>query len=334
MVKKIKQWLLYARAVALPQSILPALAAICLAVAQPDFSILYALLATLGVAVAHLAFNLLDDYCDFHDNDTFVRRQMIEAGKPARGGKCEYLTSGLVSTKKLLTIIILLLLIACMIATVIAIKRGAVIFVLMAITAVVTFSYSAKPFQLNAKGGKELLTGIIFGPLLVSGVYYSACGTFTSNMWIISAIVGFSVLNIAYVHAVVDAETDKAMHRITIPILLKNRTLIAVFALIFAFLPVVITLIGCCTHILSWWYILIGLALPRTIALAYYMLTFSRKENEHISPKKWMGSMQYWSDIQAYHIEWFMIRWYLARNTMSLYLLLIMIASILTWIIQ
>ena len=191
-----------------------------------------------------------------------------------------------------------------------------------------------QPFQLNAKGGKELLTGIIFGPLLVSGVYYSACGTFTSNMWIISAIVGFSVLNIAYVHAVVDAETDKAMHRITIPILLKNRTLIAVFALIFAFLPVVITLIGCCTHILSWWYILIGLALPRTIALAYYMLTFGRKENEHISPKKWMGSMQYWSDIQAYHIEWFMIRWYLARNTMSLYLLLIMIASILTWIIQ
>ena len=65
MIRTIRFWLHNARYIALPQSLLPALLAICMAMQTDSFSWQLAIIAFIGVAFVHLAANLTDDYFDY-----------------------------------------------------------------------------------------------------------------------------------------------------------------------------------------------------------------------------------------------------------------------------
>ena len=101
MIKNIYFWLQNARIQALPQSIMPAILAIGLAIPSPDFSWGLALLALMGVAVAHLGTNLLDDYFDYSKNTDVIVKQANPSKSPIRKGKCSYLLSGRISVRNL-----------------------------------------------------------------------------------------------------------------------------------------------------------------------------------------------------------------------------------------
>ncbi|MDR1673737.1 MAG: prenyltransferase, partial [Bacteroidales bacterium] len=69
----IRFWYRNARPVSLPQSLLPSVLAVCLSFSTPAFSWWLALLAVVGVALAHLSLNLFDDYFDYRKNKTDYR---------------------------------------------------------------------------------------------------------------------------------------------------------------------------------------------------------------------------------------------------------------------
>ncbi len=329
-MKNIRFWYNNARPQALPQSLLPAILAVCMASVSGDFSIYLGIIAVLGVMFGHLSLNLFDDYFDYKVKGSGFRDQMAHEGFRARIAKCPYLTSGEATLNQLLIACFVFGFIALAFATLIFIERGTVILYYALALAVLGISYSGKPLKLSYRGLGELMIGLIFGPLLMTGVYYSTCGMLNWAVVFISIPVGLLVANIVYVHAIMDYEPDKKVGKMTFAILLGNRNnrlgvLLAI--LVISYLSIIA---GVILGDLSSYFLLVLLTLPMAVSLFYLMLKFVRNPQDTYSPKGWMGPMGDWERIKSVGLDWFMIRWFLARNLLSFFCLIIILATYLS----
>ena len=183
-------WVKHARWIALPQSALPAVLAVCMASQRDGFSLLWGLLAVFGVMTGHLCMNLLDDYFDYKVKKTDFRTRMEHQGMRARIAKCTYLTSGEATLKQLLIACFVFGAIAVSIGFVIFLFRGKVILLLAAITGLLGIFYSGPPLRLSYRGLGEIVIGVVFGPLLMTGVFYASCGIFDRSILFVSIPVG------------------------------------------------------------------------------------------------------------------------------------------------
>ncbi|KAA6332861.1 1 4-dihydroxy-2-naphthoate octaprenyltransferase [termite gut metagenome] len=327
MTQHIQFWLRNARYTALPQSTLPAVLAVSMAYKQQGFSWLYALLAVAGVLIGHLGINLFDDYFDYRKKESGYRNQLVREGMRARIAKCEYLTSGKATLKQLLGACILFCSLALIIGWVIFLKRGEVVFYLMLITAILGFSYSGPPLRLSYKGLGELQTGLMFGPLLIAGVYYAACGSWNFSLLFISIPVGLLVANILYTHSIMDYEPDLKVGKMTLAVLLKNKSMMLIVLGLFLLVSYVFVGYGIFAHILPTRYWAVMITLPMAFSLLYLMIQFKKNPHKKFAPRFWMGPMPNWERIEKAGISWFMVRWCLARNLLSLFCLIIMIVN-------
>ena len=327
----IRFWFNNARPHALPQSLFPAILAVCMASVSESFSICLGIFAILGVMFGHLSMNLFDDYFDYKVKGTEFRDKMVREGFRARIAKCPYLTSGQATLKQLLIASFVFGAISLVFATIIFIERGTVILYYALALAILGISYSGKPLKLSYRGLGELMIGLIFGPLSMTGVYYSACGAFDWGVVFISVPVGLLVANIVYVHAIMDYEPDKKVGKMTFAVLLgsKKRMLgVLLTILVISYLSIIT---GVCLKYLSLYYLLTLLTLPMAVSLYYLMREFVRNPQRKFEPKWWMGPMSDWKKIKEVELDWFMIRWFSARNLLSFLCLIIIIAIYLSY---
>jgi len=322
-------WFENARWVALPQSGVPALLAICMAIPSPNFSWYLAVLALLGIIFGHLGINLWDDYFDYKKSDQVIRDRLNSKGIRARIDKCHYLTSGETTVKELGWAASVFCMIALLFGGVIFVERGYPILVIALITAFFGISYSGFPFRFSYHGLGELVIGAVFGPLLMCGVYIAACGTFSLQLVFISIPIGMLVTNIVYTHAVIDFEADKAMNKKTLAVILKKKNRMRFVSILLIFSPFVIILCGVIFKILFIGYLCTFLALFHAIYLFKLILAFQENKQVNTTPRTWMGPMEKWKDITTAGIEWFMIRWYMARNLLILFSLLIILTLLI-----
>jgi 1,4-dihydroxy-2-naphthoate octaprenyltransferase len=322
-------WIQNARPKALPQSILPAILAFCLASQAENFSVFPGIIAIIGVVTGHLCMNLFDDYFDYKKKGTEFRDALAKKGFRSRIAKCAYITSGAASLKQLL--------IACLVFGAIALGLGSIIFLFRGnailwfalATAILGISYSGGPLRLSYHGLGEILIGIMFGPLLMAGVYYSACGQWDWLVLFISVPVGLLVANIVYTHAIMDYEPDKEAGKMTFAVLLqtKKRMLAVLLFLLLTAFGVIVA--GVVSGYLSPFYLLSLLTFPMAAGLFFLMIEFIRHPEKKFSPKIWMGPMGDWMRIQAIGLDWFMIRWLLARNLLSFFCIIIILICLI-----
>ncbi|MDR0507043.1 MAG: prenyltransferase [Dysgonamonadaceae bacterium] len=326
----ISFWINNSRPKALPQSLLPAVLAICMASRDENFSLLLGIIAVLGVITGHLAMNLFDDYFDYKVKSTEFRDNMARKGFRARILKCSYITSGAASLQQLL--------IACFVFGAVSLSMGGVIFLFRGttvlwfalITAILGISYSGAPLRLSYHGFGEIFIGIIFGPLLMTGVYFSACGHLDLHVALVSVSVGLLVANIVYTHAIMDMEPDKEVGKMTFAVMLGSKKK-AVSALLVLLAGAYLSIIGgVVANRLSPFYLLTLLTLPLACSLFYMMTEFVRSPEKKFSRKFWMGPMNNWQQIQAFNIDWFMIRWFLSRNLLSFFCLIIIVVCFIS----
>ncbi|MDR0413708.1 MAG: prenyltransferase [Dysgonamonadaceae bacterium] len=326
----IRFWISNARYKALPQSLLPAVLAVCMASQTGGFSICPGLLAVFGVVMGHLAMNLFDDYFDYKVKGSEFRRTLAKKGFRSRITKCSYLISGEANLKQLLIACLTFGFLALSSGFFLYLYRGNVILLFALVTAVLGVSYSGAPLRLSYHGLGELFIGIIFGPLLMTGVYYSACGQLDWPVVFVSVPVGLLVANIVYTHAIMDYEPDMEAGKMTFAVLLKSkRRMLA--ALLCLLVTVYLSIIGgVAAGYLSPFYLLTLLTLPLSAALFYLMIEFVRHPEKKFSPRFWMGPMGHWKEMQALGVDWFMIRWFLARNLLSFFCLIVVIVSFIS----
>ena len=325
--KSISFWFKNARYVALPQSLFPAVLAVCLALPHPDFSYVYAVFAIVGVLFAHLGMNLLDDYFDYKNQKIGIRNELAENNTFARTGKCSYLLSGKANTKQLFGVASLFLLIALALGTIILFNRGTNLLWVVLTGGFLGVFYSAKPFCLGYRGLGELIVGIIFGPLLMTGVFYASCGVYSPDVCLLSIAVGLLVTNILFTHGVMDYHPDKQMGKKTLAVLIRSKKGMLAVSCLLNILPFLLIGYGIFVHYLSLGYMLVFLALPLAICLIYLIWAFFRTPQRKFTPRLWMLRMENWEKISQAGNDWFMMRWYLSRNLTILFCLLSILAS-------
>ncbi|MDR1045295.1 MAG: prenyltransferase [Candidatus Adiutrix sp.] len=328
-IRIIKFWMINARYHALVQSLWPAGLAVCLAAGQDDFSPALALLAVAGVELGHMGLNLFDDYFDYRHQNQGYRELMARAGLRARIAKCPYLISGAVTLRQLLAACLLFCGLALLAGLVIFLDRGRPVLWLALTMAVLGLAYSGRPLRLSYRGLGEIEIGLVFGPLLMGGVYYSACGRFDPALTLISAPVGLLVMNIVYVHAIMDLEPDLRVGKMTLAGLLGSPSArLSVLALVLG-LPYLLVSLGAAAGYLNRACLLVWLTFPLAVVLFRLMLQYVRDPSLPAARRFWMGPMSRWEAATANGIEWFMLRWYLARNLLWSFCLAVMAAGLI-----
>lgn len=323
---------------------MPTLLAICMAWGHcketqttDQFSLWLSIIALVGIVCAHLCTNLLDDYFDYKNAGIESRERLNRAGMRARIGKAPYLAEGRATLRDTLRAASVFGAIAVIMGVVIALYRGWPVVLIAGIGLLLGFFYSAKPIAIGYRGLGELDTGLMFGPLLMMGTSIAAGGALFGSLIWMSIAVGLLVTNIVYTHSIMDADADRSVGKQTLATLLgtKRRQLVAEW--VFNFVPPLIV-IGCVIcHVMSPAFLLSLLSLPISLALYRSMKDFYREKEtagdtahptaSPYHPRWWMGNMAHWDDIVKLGIDWFMYRWYLARNYITLFVLLAAIAT-------
>lgn len=340
-MSSLKQWLDNARHQSLVQSLMPAVLAVVIAVGGGNFSIFCAFLALVGVACAHLAMNLADDFFDYRADMMGSRDRVIRKGFRAMTVKYPYLTDGSETPATLKEAIVTFGAVACV--------CGAVIFglrtvdlgffgprgswwiaAIVAVTAFLGIFYSAPPLKLAYRGLGELIIGVIFGPLLMMGVYYACTGRMSSEIVWISIPVGLLVLNILYTHSLIDKAGDRECGKMTFALLLGSDRAGLAAAYIFNLLPFVMITAAVCIGVLHPLYLLVLLVAPRAIWLCRSLRDFiAGRQDVPERPPRWLGKMIPWEPVRSAGVDWFVMRWLTARNTLSGFCAAVMIAKII-----
>ena len=331
-------WIRNSRAIALPQSALPALLAIVMCIGMEGFTWWIAVLAFFGVCIGHLGMNLADDYFDYR-RDSRIRSTLSKTSIRARMDKCTYINTGDATIDDLRRAVIVFLGIAGGLGVLCVAGQWwlhgwqAALWVAMyaLLGLAVGVNYSGGVLKLAMHGLGELVIGLMFGPLLMLGMEAAVCGTgFTWCMAVMSVAIGMLVTNIVYVHSVMETEADGELDKMTFARLLKNRTAQLVFVAVFALIPYALLVAGAAAGWWSWWSLLTLLTLPMSVYLIYSLTRFVNGLPTNDNPRWWMGPMTEFDIFKEAGMDWFLIRWLLARNVVMYWCLILIIVEIIS----
>lgn len=331
-------WFRNARSIALPQSALPALLAISMCIGQDGFTWWLAVLAFFGVCIGHLGMNLADDYYDYR-RDSRIRSTLSKTSIRARLDKCTYINNGDATIDDLRHAMIIFLAIAGGIGLICVFgqwwlhgEQAALWVIMYALLGLfVGINYSGGPLKLCMHGLGELVIGTMFGPLLMLGMQAAVCGTaFSWPMAVMSLAIGLLVTNIVYVHSVMETEADGELDKMTFARLFQSRTTQLVFVAIFALVPYALLITGSVLGWWSWWVMLTLLTLPMSIYLIYSLQRFVNGLPTNDTPRWWMGPMTEFEIFKETGMDWFLIRWLLARNIVMYWCLILIVVMIVT----
>lgn len=328
MGEKIKFWFQNARPVSLPQSLMPSLTALCLAAVQLDFRLILGILAVAGASLAHLGMNLADDYFDYRKKESGFRDSLAREGIRARTVKCPYIVSGEATVGQTLRATVIFGVLALIPGVVVFAFRGWVIALIVAVGIFLGESYSGEPLRLSYRGLGEPDIGVMFGPLLMMGVYYAACGRFSWDLAAPAVSMGLLVTDIVYVHSVLDYESDVRAGKTTLAFLLKRRGGRLGALAVILFLPYGMTAVLAALGKVSPWYLLVLATLPWAVKLFDSMRIFTVRPEQSVACRGWYGPMAHWKEICEGGLDWFMFRWYLARNLLTAFALIYSLVSL------
>lgn len=307
---------------------MPGLLALLYARGEATFEWIPGLLAIAGVILAHLGANLLDDYFDYRSGSVEHRKKMIDGGIRARSRKCHYLLEGKATSRMLLMVSLLICASAAIVGVTLWILRGKVILYCLAIGAFLSFFYSAPPFRLSFHGLGELTVCLLFGPVLMIGVHYSACAKVDWSILYLAGSVGLLVANILFTHSILDYDPDRRAGKKTLAVLLgsvKASVRFSAVLLILVYLPL---LIGVWLKELPISALTAFLTVPLAVCLWQLLAIYAKDPRQSVERSVWMGPMEYWEMIKKNNMDWFMIRWFVSRNLLAAFCLLLLIVTL------
>ena len=176
-VDSITRWLVISRAGVLPMTFTAGAVAGLLAVRSSAFAAGWFALAFIGITLAHVSNNLLNDLFDTDTGlDTGDYPRALYAPHP--------ILSGMVSRAGLVRAAIAVNVGAVVIMAVLTAARGPLVLALGAAGVVLNVAYTAPPLRLKKRGLGELDVLLVWGPLMIAGTYYSAIGHLPWRIWL------------------------------------------------------------------------------------------------------------------------------------------------------
>ncbi|MEY2566289.1 MAG: 1,4-dihydroxy-2-naphthoate polyprenyltransferase [Actinomycetota bacterium] len=165
----VSRWLVLTRAAVLPMTLTAGLVAGLLAVGDDGFRPALLVLAVVGIALAHMSNNLMNDLADADvGSDTASYPRALYAPHP--------ILSGMITRKGLAAAALFVNLLDLAIMLVLFTQRGWPVVAFAVAGFALSFAYTAPPLRLKKRGLGELDVLLVWGPLMVGGTYYAAVG--------------------------------------------------------------------------------------------------------------------------------------------------------------
>ena len=190
-------------------------------------------------------------------------------------------------------------------------------------------SYSGGPLKLGFRGLGELVIFTMFGPLMMSGVYYAITGTLDWKITWLSIAVGLLVTNIVYSHSVLDSIPDAKMGKKTMAHLMGGGKGQIVLSALINVIPYIMVVIGVALRQLHVAYLAVLVVLPLSIWLIKSLDNYVRGKEVRIEPKLWMGPMGDFDSYRKAGVDWFLLRWLVARNIVQFFCLIIIVVNLI-----
>ena len=216
-VDPVSRWLVLTRASVLPMTLTAALVAGLLAWWNADdVSVGLWLLASLGLILAHVANNLMNDLFDLDvgaDSESYPRA--LYAPHPVLSGMIS--RRGLLAAALVVNVADLAILVALFVA------RGAPVVAFALGGFLLSVAYTAPPLRLKKHGLGEPTVFVVWGPLMVGGAYYAAVG---SIPWeVVLASVPYALLCTAVLMGkhIDKLPWDEAAGTRTLPVIVGER---------------------------------------------------------------------------------------------------------------
>ena len=311
---------------------LPALTAVALSYSRADgsqFSWVAAIASLFGVMLLHLGMNLLDDWFDYKKGSAQARRQVASEGFRGRMVKYPYLTSGEATPRQLLGAVGVFMALAAVMGAVVIIIRGWMILGWVAAALILGVSYSGEPLKLGFRGLGELVIFLMFGPMMMTGVYYAITGTVDMKITWLSIAVGLLVTNIVYSHSVLDSIPDAKMGKKTMAHLMGSGRGQIIFSALLNTLPYLMVVLGVALGQMHPAYLAVLLVFPVSLWLVRSLDDFVKHKDVSLEPKKWMGPMGDFERFRKAGLDWFMLRWLTARNIVMMFCMVLIIVNLI-----
>ncbi len=255
----VTRWIVVTRAAVLPMTLTAGLVAGLLAVGQPGLDWRWLTLAIVGITLAHLANNLMNDLYDTSSgSDSASYPRALYAPHP--------ILSGLVTRRALVTAIMLVNAADLAILVILTAARGWPILAFGLAGFVLSVAYTAPPLRLKKRGLGEPDVLVVWGPLMVGGTYYAAVGSVSWQVLLASLPYGLLCTAVLMGKHIDKIPFDAPLGIRTLPVLLgASRARAATLGLMVAFyvLVVVSVLVGA----MPWPALLCLAAMPRLVKI-------------------------------------------------------------------
>jgi 1,4-dihydroxy-2-naphthoate polyprenyltransferase len=171
-IDAVTRWIVVSRAAVLPMTLVAGLVAGLLAARAPGVDWRWLVLAVIGITLAHLANNLMNDLYDTSaGSDTANYPRALYAPHP--------ILSGLVTHRALITSVLIVNAADLAILVVLTLARGWPVVAFALAGFGLSVAYAAPPMRLKKRGLGEPDVLVVWGPLMVGGTYYAAVGSVT-----------------------------------------------------------------------------------------------------------------------------------------------------------
>jgi 1,4-dihydroxy-2-naphthoate octaprenyltransferase len=169
-IDPVSKWLVITRAAVLPMTITAGAVAGLLAVHDDRFHTGWFALALLGITLAHVANNLMNDLFDTQTGlDTEQYPRALYSPHPV--------LTGMISRRGLALACLVVNLVDLGIGLVLFTARGWPVLAFALAGFVLSAAYTAPPLRLKKRGLGEPDVFVVWGPLMVAGTYYAAVGS-------------------------------------------------------------------------------------------------------------------------------------------------------------
>ncbi|MDQ1373744.1 MAG: 1,4-dihydroxy-2-naphthoate polyprenyltransferase [Actinomycetota bacterium] len=213
----VSRWLVLTRAAVLPMTLTAGLVAGLLAVGDKGFRPALLALAVVGIALAHMSNNLMNDLADSDvGSDTESYPRALYAPHP--------ILSGMITRKRLAAAALLVNLVDLAIMVVLFTQRGWPVVAFAVAGFVLSFAYTAPPLRLKKRGLGELDVLLVWGPLMVGGTYYAAVGRLPWEIVVASIPYALLCTTVLMGKHIDKAPWDQPQGIKTLPVLLGEQT--------------------------------------------------------------------------------------------------------------
>jgi 1,4-dihydroxy-2-naphthoate polyprenyltransferase len=272
----VGRWLVLTRAAVLPMTLTAGAIATLLAVREPGFEWGPLLLAFIGIVLAHVANNLMNDLFDIEVGaDTAEYPRALYAPHPV--------LSGMISRRGLAQAALLVNAVDLVILVVLTSLRGWPILVFALGGFLLSVAYTAPPLRLKKRGLGEPDVLVVWGPLMVGGTYYAAVGSVSWEVILASLPYGLLCTAVLMGKHIDKASFDEPLGIRTLPVRLgeaRSRHLTKAMMIGFYGLAILCVVVGA----MGWPALVVLLALP---TLVKALRGFSRPKPK-VPPEGWV----------------------------------------------